>query len=222
MGELLLGGADSGPVCQLCHNPTDDVDMFMDWARYGPNCVASSGDVPGPALESVAMLTDSVHASVNPAPAALGSLAPALHAPEAAVLAQQATLLAGFIDSLRLPLQELLITSTPLRRTSHQVSPVVPRRSVCIALSMHLRNPNLEVQAKKVMLRKWRTAGRSSPPWSPDPSYAERFHQTFKEPQLSSKHVAMRKLFPAGGRWSAALVARRLRDGCCLSRNLYL
>lgn len=100
--ELLPGGAGSGPVRQLCHNPADDVDMFTDWASSGPNCVPCSGDVPRPASESVAMTTDSAHASVNPMPAALGSPAPALHAPEAAAPAQQ-TSLVNFIDSLRLP-----------------------------------------------------------------------------------------------------------------------
>lgn len=119
-----------------------------------------------------------------------------------------ATSLPAFIDSLRLPLQEPLIDSTPIRRVScvsRQVNSVVPRRSTRIASMSHLPDPRPEEQAKKVMLRKWRPAAGSSPPQSPDVSYADKFHQTFEEPLSSSKHAAMRELFPGAGRQAAAL-----------------
>jgi hypothetical protein len=74
-----------------------------------------------------------------------------------------------------------------------------------IASMTQLRDPRPEEQAKKVMLRKWRLAARASPPHSPDASFAEKFHQTFKEPLSSSKRAAMRELFPAGGRCVAPL-----------------
>jgi hypothetical protein len=96
-----------------------------------------------------------------------------------------------FIHALRLPLQEPLIDSTLIRRTSRRVSPVILRRSTRIASMTDLRDPRPEEQAKKVMLRKWRPAARASPPHSPDASFAEKFHQTFKEPLSSSKSLSL-------------------------------
>lgn len=77
--------------------------------------------------------------------------------------AKQRPTLDSFIDSLRLSLGQPLIASSPLRRTTHGVGDVMPCRSVRIVASSHLRHCNLEIQAKKVLLRKWRPAATASP-----------------------------------------------------------
>jgi hypothetical protein len=135
-------------------------------------------------------------------PASLGSDA---GPPSPGAPASLPATLPEFIHALRLPLQEPLIDSTPIRRTSRRVSPVVPRRSTRIASMTHLRDSRPEEQAKKVMLRKWRPVARASPPHSPDASFAEKFHRTFKKPLSSSKRAALRELFPAGARRVAPL-----------------
>jgi hypothetical protein len=75
----------------------------------------------------------------------------------------------------------------------------VPRRSDSLTAKSCFCDPKLELQAKRVMLRKWQPgsvgASRTSPT-TPDASIAARFHETFKEPLSSSKKAAMRELFP--------------------------
>jgi hypothetical protein len=107
----------------------------------------------------------------------------------------------GFIDSLRLPLQESLLPYTSIRRVSHRASPpLVPRRSVRIAALSHRRDPKPEIQAKKVLLKKRRPAAEPPSPDMPDNSYNEEFHKEFGEPLSSSKHRSirstMKELFP--------------------------
>lgn len=99
--------------------------------------------------------------------------------------------LPDFINSLRLPLQEPLIDSTPIRRICRRISLVVPRRSVRIAALTHLRDPRLEVQAKKVLLSKWRPAGEPPSPQIPNNSHSAKFHHRIREPLSSSKRSAM-------------------------------
>jgi hypothetical protein len=54
--------------------------------------------------------------------------------------------LPDFINSLRLPLQEPLVDSTPIRRISRRASPpLVPQRSVRLAALTHRRDPRPEV-----------------------------------------------------------------------------
>jgi hypothetical protein len=109
-------------------------------------------------------------------------------------------MLTDFIVSLCLPLQEPLVESIPIRRVSRRVSPLVPRLSIRLAVLTHHRDPRPEIQAKKVMLRKWRPVAMPPSPQNPDDSYNEKFCCAFQEP-LSS----MRELFPSRCRRTAAL-----------------
>jgi hypothetical protein len=63
---------------------------------------------------------------------------------------------------------------------------------------MHCRDPRPEVQAKKVLLRKWKPASEPPSPEVPDYSQSQstRFRREFKEPLTGSKRAAMRELFP--------------------------
>jgi hypothetical protein len=77
---------------------------------------------------------------------------------------------------------------------------LVPRRSVRIAALSHRRDPKPELQAKKVLLRKWRPAADPPSPELPDNSFNEEFHREFGEPLSSAKRriirSAMKELFP--------------------------
>jgi endonuclease/exonuclease/phosphatase family metal-dependent hydrolase len=53
----------------------------------------------------------------------------------------------------------------------------VPRRSIRLAALTHCRDPKPELQAKKVLLRKWRPATDL-----PDYTYSDKFHRAFREP----------------------------------------
>jgi hypothetical protein len=76
-------------------------------------------------------------------------------------------MLTDFIVSLCLPLQEPLVESIPIRRVSRRVSPLVPRLSIRLAVLTHHRDPRPEIQAKKVMLRKWRPVAMPPSPQEP-------------------------------------------------------
>lgn len=105
---------------------------------------------------------DAVAAS-HPATVAVVSETPAVQATGAPET------LTDFNDSLRLPLQEPpLVESTPIRRVSHRISPLVPRRSVRLAALTHHRDPRLEI------LRKWRPAAMPPSPQNPDDSCNEK------------------------------------------------
>jgi hypothetical protein len=106
--------------------------------------------------------------------------------------------LQSFIASLKLPLEEPLIASSPRRRVSRLDDSVfVPRRSDRLAAKSIHRDPNPEKQAKCVLVNKWRhePANRSQ---TPDPAIAAKFHETFAGPLSASKQAAMRELFPMG------------------------
>jgi hypothetical protein len=63
----------------------------------------------------------------------------------------------GFIDSLKLPLQEPLIKTAPRPRQAHRIDDsVVPRHSDRLAAKSVFRDPQPEKQAKRVMMNKWR------------------------------------------------------------------
>jgi hypothetical protein len=107
--------------------------------------------------------------------------------------------LESFIASLKLPLEESLIASSPIRRVSHvDDSMFVPRHSDrLVAKSIH-RDTNPEKQKKRVLLNKWtRKPARESQ--APDPAVAVKFHETFAEPVSASKRAAMYEQFPMAG-----------------------
>jgi hypothetical protein len=107
--------------------------------------------------------------------------------------------LESFIASLKLPLEESLIASSPIRRVSHVDDSVfVPRRSDRLATKSIHGGPNPEIQAKHVLLNKW-TRKPASESQTPDPAVAVKFHETFAEPVSASKRAAMRELFPMAG-----------------------
>lgn len=89
-----------------------------------------------------------------------------------------------FIQSFKLPLQPSLIKSAPKLSQRHLgKSP--------------MRHPKPEVQAKRVMLNKWKSPSHSPQLQTPDESIALKFHQTFADPLSSTKRAAMCELFPA-------------------------
>lgn len=175
----LMEVADLGPVAHPASSPP------------GEPLLAQEMEVPGAQAEEAPETT-------SPVVAPLGTGASSVQA------ASTPEMLPSFIDSLRLPLGEPLVESTPIRHVSRRVSPIVPRRSVRIPALTHHRDLRPEIQAKKVMLRKWRPAARSPSPLSPDNSYNVKFRRHFREPLSSSRCEAMRELFPSRRRWSAA------------------
>ena len=102
-----------------------------------------------------------------------------------------------FINSLRLPLEEALIKSPPRLRVSRHVDySLVPRRSDRLAAKSGYRDPKTEVQAKKVLLSKWKPRNQDRSLNSPDASIVDRFHKTFADPLSATKQAAMCELFP--------------------------
>jgi hypothetical protein len=71
---------------------------------------------------------------------------------------------------------------------------ILRRSDRLVAKSIH-RDPNPEMQAKRVLLKKW-TRKPVSESQTPDPAVAVKFHEMFAEPVFASKWAAMRELFP--------------------------
>jgi len=55
-----------------------------------------------------------------------------------------------------------------------------------------MRHQNPEIQAKRVMINKWRSPSDCPQLKTPDETIAIKFHQTFTEPLSSTKRAAMR------------------------------
>ena len=107
--------------------------------------------------------------------------------------------LSEFIQSLRLPLQEPLITCAPCLRVSRRNDcDLVPRRSDRLAAKSAFGDPKPENQANRVLVNKWQRRPDNAPHMTPDPTIAMRSHETYAEP-LSSKRAAMRVRFPKAG-----------------------
>jgi hypothetical protein len=107
--------------------------------------------------------------------------------------------LQNFIASLKLPLEEPLIASSPRRRVSRLDDSVfVPRRSDRLAAKSIHRDPNPEKQAKRVLVNKWRCEPTNGS-LTPDSAIAAKFHETFAGPLSASKQAAMCELFPMAG-----------------------
>jgi hypothetical protein len=70
---------------------------------------------------------------------------------------------------------------------------IVPKRSACLAAKSKFREPKLEAQARKVLMKK---IGLLIETMKPDESSFEEFQRTFKGPLSPSKREAMRVLFP--------------------------
>ena len=100
-----------------------------------------------------------------------------------------------------------------------QVENLVPHLSDRLAAKSVYHDPNLEKQAKRVMLSKWQPSASAprSAPATPDATIATRFHETFQEPLSSSKREAMRELFPRAG--ARGRRRRRLEHGFIQHRN---
>ena len=121
--------------------------------------------------------------------------------------------LSSLIDDFRVPLSPPLLLESPIRRVSRAASPrytsaaPVPRRSSRLAQSAHLREPKLEAQARKVLLKKWRPVrSPPAPPQAPHSNINGKFRRVFREPLSASKSGAMREVFPAAGRRVAGVV----------------
>jgi hypothetical protein len=107
--------------------------------------------------------------------------------------------LESFIASLKLPLEESLIASSPIRHVSRVDDSVfVPRCSDRLAAKSIHHDPNPEMQAKRVLVNKWirKPASESQ---TLDPAVSVKFHETFAEPVPASKQAAMCELFPMVG-----------------------
>ena len=90
-----------------------------------------------------------------------------------------------------------LVKSPPCLRVSRHVdSSLVPRRSDRLTAKSGYRDPKPEIQAKKVLLSKWKPRNQDRSLNSPDASIADRFHNTFAEPLSETKQAAMCELFP--------------------------
>jgi hypothetical protein len=74
-----------------------------------------------------------------------------------------------------------------LRVSRNVDSSLVPRRSDRLAAKSGYRDPKLEVQAKKVLLSKWKLRTQERSLNSPDASIADTFHKTFAEPLSETK-----------------------------------
>lgn len=110
--------------------------------------------------------------------------------------AVEAISVTSFIQSLKLPVHDL-VTSPPRLRVSCCVDSVsIPRRIVRLAAKTAWRDLKPEVQASKVLLRKWRPTTANSMPKTLDTLVADRFRKTFSEPLLlSAKRESLRELF---------------------------
>jgi hypothetical protein len=104
--------------------------------------------------------------------------------------------LESFIASLKLPLEESLIASSPIRHVSHVDDSVfILRWSDRLASKSIHRDPNPEMQAKRVLLNKW-TRKPASQSQTPDSTVAVKFHEMFAKLVFASKRTAMREQFP--------------------------
>jgi hypothetical protein len=91
--------------------------------------------------------------SLLPSSPVVGSTTP----PTPVTGAPIATSVVGFIDSLRMPLQEQLIQTPPRTRVSRVADDIwVPRRSVRLAAKSAYRDPQPEKQARRIILNRWR------------------------------------------------------------------
>lgn len=101
-----------------------------------------------------------------------------------------------FIDSVRLPLQECLLQAPPCPRGQRrEPENLIPRRSDRLAAKSAFREPNLEKQAKRVLVNKWEGRPDDAITNTPDDAIADKFHTVFGGPVSPRKRQAMRVLF---------------------------
>jgi hypothetical protein len=138
---------------------------------------------------------------------------PAAPAPIAA--SPTTTLVAAFINSMRLPLQEPLIKTPPRARTTRAVDDDwIPRHSDRLATKSAFRDPQPEKQARRVMLNKWTERPEDVVTNTPDATISTKFHETFADPLSSSKREAMRVIFPMRSvRWTRTMARLDLSSG---------
>jgi hypothetical protein len=107
----------------------------------------------------------------------------------------------AFFESLLLPLQEDLIPQGPRRRAARpEPASLIPCRSDRLAGKAVFRDPNPELQAKRVLVNKWEHRPDDAAHDVPDVTIAMKFHETFSEPISSDTREAMRELwFPRRG-----------------------
>jgi hypothetical protein len=113
-----------------------------------------------------------------------------------------------FIDSFRRPLQQPLITSPPRLRVTRKINydvddDFVPKCSARLVAKSKFREPKLEAQARKVMMKK---LGLETPTEVPDQASFEEFQQAFTLPLSPMTRKAMDALFPARRRLKLAAV----------------
>jgi hypothetical protein len=111
--------------------------------------------------------------------------------------------LLGFIQAVRLPLQEPLLLTTPrahVPRGRDVASPHdeawLPRRSSRLAAKSGFRDPNPERQAKRIMIAKWTGKAASH---VADQAVDEEFRSAFEAATLSARKEAMAAMFPRRG-----------------------
>lgn len=109
----------------------------------------------------------------------------------------------AFIQLFKLPLKTPLIKTAPKRRLSWRDMSVAPRRSDRLAGKSPMRHPKPQVQAKRVMLNKWKPTAEQKRAQTPDDGIVHKFHQAFAEPVSSTKWAAMRELFPGNADFAA-------------------
>jgi hypothetical protein len=105
-----------------------------------------------------------------------------------------------FINSLRLLLQESLLHTPPRPRAARQEpASLVPHCSDRLTAKAPFHDPNLEKQAKCVLVNKWERRSNNTVIDTPDDKIADKFHKTFAEPLSPYKREAMRELIPLQG-----------------------
>jgi hypothetical protein len=128
----------------------------------------------------------------------------------AAELEQQTENADAFFESLVLPIHDALVPDAPRRRAARtQPASFVPRRSDRLTAKAVFRDPNLELQAKRVLVNKWERQPDDAARDVPDDRIMAKFHETFSEPLSSDTREAMRELwFPRGGARRRAIATR--------------
>ena len=115
--------------------------------------------------------------------------------------------MAEFIGGLILPLDQPILVSEPRLRSSRPPADGDQewqvRRSSRLARKSGYRDPNPERQARRILLSKWGGRPEDASSKTPDDAIAARFHKEFGHHASSSKHDAMRELFPQLARRSA-------------------
>lgn len=102
-----------------------------------------------------------------------------------------------FFDAVQLPLQDGLRRVPPRQRARRrEPASIVPRRSDRLAAKAVFRDPNPELQAKRVMINKWEDRPDGAVTDTPDNKISGKFHEAFAEPISTVMRAAMRELFP--------------------------